>query len=160
MQVLKKIQGFVTIVDTALNTLYTVFSGATQTISDSTVTNSDASYNASILAEGSLILPDITVTNPITGGTYTQPAAKDFTESSYKEIELYFKATYDDNQEYTITSKSAGTYTTETLVNCTVVYEVNSVVVTIPFTVVNTDTLKATITRTNPALDASVTITT
>ena len=35
----------------------------TQIITDATVTNSDASYNANILAQGSLILPDVTNTD-------------------------------------------------------------------------------------------------
>ena len=52
-----------TIKNTALTTLYSgnVTSNLSVTIQDATVENSDASYTASILAEGSLVLPDITV---------------------------------------------------------------------------------------------------
>ena len=56
-------------------------SGATETqvIQDSTVTNSDSTYSASILAEGSLVLPDATynfVVNGVTTST-TLPTLKD-----------------------------------------------------------------------------------
>ena len=52
-----------TIKNTDLVTLYSgnVTANLSVTIQDATVENSDASYSASVLAEGSLILPDITV---------------------------------------------------------------------------------------------------
>jgi len=63
------------------NTLYTnvIPSGTTETqiINDSTVTNSDASYNANILAEGNLVLPDITNTDS-DGSTVATPAQTPF----------------------------------------------------------------------------------
>lgn len=150
--------GTADITDSLGTLLYTVSPGDVQAISDSTVHNSDNSYSVNVLAEQTLSIPDITVTNPITGGTYAYPAKKNLTESVYKEISLFFKATYDDIQEYTISEKSAATYTQNDLVNCTVIYEINNVAATLPFSPVNTNVVKATITRTNPALDASVTI--
>lgn len=52
-----------TIKNTALTTLYSgnITANLNVTIQDATVSNSDASYSASVLAEGSLVLPDITV---------------------------------------------------------------------------------------------------
>lgn len=52
-----------TIKNTALTTLYSgnITANLNVTIQDATVENSDASYSASVLAEGSLVLPDITV---------------------------------------------------------------------------------------------------
>ena len=52
-----------TIKNTALTTLYSgnVTANLNVTIQDATVENSDASYSASILAEGSLVLPDVTI---------------------------------------------------------------------------------------------------
>jgi len=51
------------ITDTDGNVLYsgTVTANLVQAIQDATVTNSDSSFTSSILAEGSLVLPDITV---------------------------------------------------------------------------------------------------
>lgn len=164
--------------------IHSVITEQPQTISSSNVQSHLGGYNVDILAEEDLILPktpvtnsdgsynedfescvggaiaDITVTNPITGATYPYPAKKDLTESTYKEIEMEFLATYADTLSRTITVKSAGTYANETLTNCTVVYTVNAVVKTLPFTVVDTDILTETITRINPALYASVVITT
>lgn len=52
-----------TIKNTALTTLYSgnITANLSVTIQDATVENSDASYTASILAEGSLVLPDVTI---------------------------------------------------------------------------------------------------
>jgi hypothetical protein len=67
-----------TIKDSASNVLYTnvIPSGdnETQIITDSTVTNSDSSYNESILAQGTLILQD--VTNIDSDGTSTPTPAQ------------------------------------------------------------------------------------
>jgi len=122
------------------------------------VSNTDGSYDVDINSD--LVLPDITVTNPITGATYPYPAKKDLTESVYKEIEMEFLATYADTLSRTITAKSAGTYANETLTNCTVVYTINAVVATMPLTLIDGDILNETITRINAALDAKVIITT
>lgn len=159
-------EGTATITDTLIKdsagaTLHSVKAQAQQVISDVIVINSESTVLATIKAEAApTTIADITVTNPITGATYPYPAKKDLTESVYKEIEMEFLATYADTLSRTITVKSAGTYANETLTNCTVVYTVNAVVKTLPFTVVDTDILTETITRINPALDAKVIITT
>ena len=68
------------ITDTDENILYSgsIVSGGelNQEIQNSTVTNSDDSYTGSVLAEGSLTLPDITVTDS-NGSIYTQPSVTD-----------------------------------------------------------------------------------
>jgi hypothetical protein len=163
--------------------LHSALPGSSTIIGDSLIISTSGSYSANVLAEGSLILPDtniknsdnsfsqnyescvsesltdITVTNPITGATYPYPAKKDLTESLSKQGKFTFPATYDDAQDYDITAVEAATYATETLTNvATVVYKVNTVVKTLPFTVVNTDTLNITITRTNAALKSTVII--
>lgn len=70
------------ITDTDDNVLYSgsIVSGGNldQVIQDSTVTNSDATYSASILAEGSLVLPDITVIDS-DGSSSSFPSAKNVT---------------------------------------------------------------------------------
>jgi len=60
-----------TIKNTALTTLYSgnVTANLDVTIQDSTVSNSDATYSADIVAEGSLTLPDITIDIDNTLGT-------------------------------------------------------------------------------------------
>ena len=67
--------------DSDNNTLYTnvIPSGDTETqiITDATVTNSDASYNANILAQGSLVLPDVTNTDS-DGSSVVTPAQTPF----------------------------------------------------------------------------------
>jgi len=124
------------------------------------ITNSEHTELLNLSPGQSRELNDITITNPITGATYPYPAAKNLTESLGKKIKLVYKATYDDTQDYDITAEEAGTYTGATLVNCTAVYKINDVVSSMPLTFVNTNKYTATITRTNAALDASVTITT
>lgn len=70
------------ITDSASTTLYlltvAVGGSATQPIQDCTVENSDSSYTDSILAEGNLVLPDITVTDS-DGSTSSFPSVKDVT---------------------------------------------------------------------------------
>lgn len=84
--------GTVTITDDAGNTLYTlsVVSGGsdTQIISDVTVSNSDATYSASVNAEGSLVLPDITVTDS-NGSTYTQSSVTDVFCTPCEGVDVY-----------------------------------------------------------------------
>ena len=159
-------EGTATITDTLIKdsagaTLHSVKAQAQQVISDVIVINSESTVLATIKAEAApTTIADITVTNPITGATYPYPAKKDLTESVYKEIEMEFLATYADTLSRTITAKSAGTYANETLTNCTVVYEIDSVVSALPLNLTNGVELKETITRINPALDAKVIITT
>jgi hypothetical protein len=149
------------IYDSVGTEIFSVKAQAPQTIPDVIVKNSENTTIATIKAKSvPTTIADITVTNPITGAIYPYPAKKDLTESTYKKIKLGFKATYDDSQEYAITSEEAGTFANQILVNCTVVYEINNVVSTLPLTFANGNTYKATITRTNAALDSSVTITT
>jgi hypothetical protein len=159
-------EGTATITDTLIKdsagaTLHSVKAQAQQVIADVVVVNSESTVLATIKAEAApTTIADITVTNPITGATYPYPAKKDLTESVYKEIEMEFLATYADTLSRTITAKSAGTYANETLTNCTVVYEIDSVVSALPLNLTNGVELKETITRINPALDAKVIITT
>jgi hypothetical protein len=76
-------------------------------------------------------------------------------------LNVQFLATYDDNITITVTADEAATWTTESLTNvATIAYEVNGVADTLPITLVATDTLKVTITRTNAALDSKVKLTT
>jgi len=165
--------------------LYTLNSGDTQIITDSNIQSHAGGYNVNVKSQANLVLPkthlinsdlskdieiescvdynlpDITVTNPITGATYTKPGLKDLTESLSKQGKLTFPPTYADTLDYDITTVEAATYATETLDNvATVVYTVNSVVKTLPFTVANGETLNVTITRTNTALKSSVILTT
>ena len=160
-------EGTATITDTLIKDsagtlLHTVKAqGPVTTIPDVIVKNSENTTIATIKAEAApTTIADITVTNPITGATYPYPAKKDLTESTYKEIEMEFLATYADTLSRTITVKSAGTYAHETLTNCTVVYTINAVVATMPLTLIDGDILNETITRINAALDAKVIITT
>jgi hypothetical protein len=161
-------EGTATITDTLIKDsagtlLHTVKAqGPITVIPDVIVKNSENTILATIKAEAApTTITDITVTNPITGATYPYPAKKDLTESLSKQGKFTFPATYDDAQDYDITTVEAATYATNALDNvATVVYKVNTVVVTLPFTVVNGDTLNVTITRTNAALKSSVIITT
>jgi hypothetical protein len=149
--------------DSAGTLLHTVKAqGPVTIIPDVIVRNSELTTIATIKAEAApTTITDITVTNPITGATYPYPAKKDLTESLSKQGKFTFPATYDDAQDYDITTVEAATYATNALDNvATVVYKVNTVVVTLPFTVVNGDTLNVTITRTNAALKSTVILTT
>ena len=66
-----------------------------------------------------------------------------------KNIDAIFTATGTDTLSFTIGANQTGTYVSNTLTNvATVVYEVNSVVDTLPITVALSDTLDITITRT------------
>lgn len=80
------------ITDTDENILYSgsIVSGGelNQAIQDSTVTNSDDSYTGSVLAEGSLTLPDITVTDS-NGSTYTQPSVTDVFCTPCEGVDVY-----------------------------------------------------------------------
>lgn len=161
-------EGTVTITDTLIKDsagtlLHTVKAqGPVTIIPDVIVRNSELTTIATIKAESApTTITDITVTNPITGATYPYPAKKDLTESLSKQGKFTFPATYDDTQDYDITTVEAATYATNALDNvATVVYKVNTVVVTLPFSVVNGDTLNVTITRTNAALKSTIILTT
>jgi hypothetical protein len=79
------------ITDSDLNILYSgsIVSGGNldQVISDSTVVNSDATYSVSVLAEGSLVLPDITVTDS-DGSSSSFPSAKNVTCTPSPDTDL------------------------------------------------------------------------
>jgi hypothetical protein len=79
------------ITDTDLNILYSgsIVSGGNldQIITDSTVVNSDATYSVSVLAEGSLVLPDITVTDS-DGSSSSFPSAKNVTCTPSPDTDL------------------------------------------------------------------------
>lgn len=70
----------VTIKNTANTTIHTVTLLAeqtgSQTIADTTVSNSDDTYTVSVLAEGSLELPDITVSNSDDSYSVSSPSVK------------------------------------------------------------------------------------
>jgi hypothetical protein len=70
---------------------------ASQTIADSSVVNSDASYSASILAEGSLVLPDITVTDS-DGSSSSFPSAKNVTCTPQIKT-LYWELNFNDTDD-------------------------------------------------------------
>jgi len=74
---------------------------------------------------------------------------------------LTFGAAGDDDQAVEIEAEQAATYVSNTLTNvATVVYKVNTVVKTLPFTVVATDDLEVIITRTVPATLSKVKLST
>jgi hypothetical protein len=79
------------ITDSDLNVLYSgsIVSGGNldQIITDSTVVNSDATYSVSVLAEGSLVLPDITVTDS-DGSTSSFPSVKNVTCTPSPDTDL------------------------------------------------------------------------
>jgi hypothetical protein len=131
---------------------------STGVIADSVVTNSDNTFSLNVPAETTHNLPDITITKN-DGSTYSYPAAKDLTETKSASIYTLFPTTYDMNYSHVVTAKEAGVYTTETLVNvATVEYKVNTVVKTLPITLVAGDVLLRTIAQTNAAIDSSVEI--
>jgi len=147
-----------TIVKNTLGTTILTQPSATNTgvIADSVVTNSDNTFSLNVPAETNPVLADITVTEP-DASTYIYPAAKDITLPDNRNAYFYFIATYDDYQLITADANAATTWTTEILTNvATIAYEKNGVAATLPITLVATDTLKVTITRTNAALDSLV----
>lgn len=96
------------ITDTAENELYSgsIESGGelNQPIQDSTVSNSDNSYTASILAEGNLELPDVTIID--SDGTPVQhPAVKDFTCEPQRPPDEY-ELTVNGNEFITISDNT------------------------------------------------------
>lgn len=153
------------------------------TVPDSVIENSDGSYNVSVPAAQPLVVPDTNISNsdnsfnvdtPSTiayeisdititkgdGSTISYPAAKDYTEDANEGfIYTLFQTTYDMNYTHTVPAEEAGIYDTEALVNvATVVYKVNTVVKTLPITLVAGDVFLITVTQTNAALNSSVKI--
>jgi hypothetical protein len=73
---------------------------------DATVENSDESYTATVASGGTLVLPDITVTDS-DGSTFTQPAVQDVTCSPALDADYQITDT-DDNILYSGTIPSGG----------------------------------------------------
>jgi hypothetical protein len=82
-------------------------------VDDATVANSDASYSATVAAEGSLVLPDITFTDS-DGTTSSVPSVQNLTCTPQVKslfIKFGFEATNDETGTLTIDSDNAGTFT-------------------------------------------------
>jgi hypothetical protein len=73
---------------------------------DATVENSDESYTATVASGGTLVLPDITVTDS-DGSTFTQPAVQDVTCTPALDADYQITDT-DDNVLYSGTIPSGG----------------------------------------------------
>ena len=82
-------------------------------VDDSTVENSDASYSAAVVAEGSLVLPNITVTDS-DGTTSSVPSVQNVVCTPQVKslfIKFGFEATDDETGTLTIDADNAGTFT-------------------------------------------------
>lgn len=72
-------------------------------------------------------------------------------------LDFFFDSAGEDDLTVPLTSNQAGIYTSNILTNiATVVYKVNTVVKTLPITLVDTDDFEVIITRTNPVNDSRV----
>lgn len=143
-------------------------------VSPAAVRNSDLSYDTTVAAGGTLILPDITIfeSDGITS-LYTVPAVQDYTLSGVSVTDGGGSVTLEDGDTYTATTilkvffdageaqvdvvidaDSAATYTTESQdgASGTISYSIDTGVgfgaATLPFTVAATDTLRITRTST------------
>jgi hypothetical protein len=112
------------------------------TAPDATVENSNASYTDSVVSGGTLVLPDITVTDS-DGSTYTQPSVEDVTcTAQIKDLfwELNYNGT-DDVIYIPATVNNVGTLTSGTGSNVgTITVSTDNVTygaLTFPFTPVN-----------------------
>jgi hypothetical protein len=112
------------------------------TAPDATVTNSNASYTDSVASGGTLVLPDITVTDS-DGSTYTQPSVENVTcTAQIKDLfwELNYNGT-DDVIYIPATVNNVGTLTSGTGSNVGTITvstdNVTFVSLTFPFTPVN-----------------------
>lgn len=123
------------------------------------VTNSDNSYNSSQPSGSTLVLPDIThfdsdgssVTLPAQNQMYCTPDNKTLT------IDVSLQPGADTSYMHTITY--GATLSSAILSNCSSpVYKKNGLVVSLPFSLVNNDTLQIEVTITNISLPSSVTI--
>ena len=135
---------------------------AAGTCADANVSNSDDSYIASVVSGGSLELPDIIVTDS-DGVPSSLPAQTNYVctpqiKTTFLSFIFGIGATADYTQ--TIVSGEEGVYTSQTLTNVTsVIYKKNTAVVTLPITLVVTDTLEVIPTITNTAIEARVKLT-
>ena len=92
-----------------------------------TVSNSDDSYEQSVVSGGTLELPDITLTE-VDGSTTTAPSVQDVScdaDLCPQFLKGVFAAGDTDMEQITIDSDSAGTYDTETTDSGTITYSVN-----------------------------------
>lgn len=124
------------------------------------VSNSDATYSASVASGGSLVLPDINHVDS-DGSSVPTPAQTVFVATLQPvNLVLDFDATALDVQSITIGAAQAGTMTGQTLTTnvTSATYKVNTVTKTFPFTVVATDVLEVTIVRTVPSTAAQMEI--
>lgn len=87
------------VVENTLGTLVGSIVGGDWQIGNASVTNSDASYSGSVAAQGSLTLPDITITNQ-NGATSSFPAAKNLNIQSFKTGILYRAPLYTQKTSY------------------------------------------------------------
>jgi hypothetical protein len=109
---------------------------------DATVTNSNASYTDSVVSGGTLVLPDITVTDS-DGSTYTQPSVEDVVCTPQVKT-LFWELNYngtDDVIYIPATASNVGTLTSGTGSNVgTITVSTDNVTygaLTFPFTPVN-----------------------
>jgi hypothetical protein len=110
---------------------------------DATVENSDATYTDTVVSGGTLVLPDITVTDS-DGSTFTQPSVENVVCTlSPQDLTLYAPyETADDTISFTIITGSAGTITSADTTGLTsVTYDINGSPATLPFTLAVGDVL-------------------
>lgn len=87
------------VVENTSGTLVGSLVGGDWQVANSSVTNSDATYSGTVVAEGSLTLPDITVTDQ-NGSTSSYPAAKNLNIQNYKSGILYRAPLYTQKTSY------------------------------------------------------------
>ena len=163
--------------------------GDTYVVADTIVTNSDDSITLNVPATQPAEFPDTKITNSTgsfdvdipsgapyeladvpnvdsDGSTVMTPAMVPFVATPCppvvigEQFYILFPAYYKSYIDITIDASSEGTYVDELLTNAaTAIYTVNTVPVTIPFSVVNGDTLGITITRTDYSCLAVVELT-
>jgi len=110
---------------------------------NATIENSNASYTDSVASGGTLVLPDITVTDS-DGSTYTQPSVEDVVCTlSPQDLTIYAPyATADDTISFTIITGSDGTITSADTTGLTsVTYDIDGSPATLPFTLAVGDVL-------------------
>lgn len=117
----------------------------TGVIADSVVTNSDNTFSLNVPAETNPVLADVPNVDS-TGATVMTPAMTPFVATPGtppgEQFYVLFPALYKSTVDMSVDASSAGTYAYEQSANTSsVTYKVNGTPVTMPFTVVNGDTL-------------------
>jgi hypothetical protein len=113
---------------------------------DATVENSNQSYTDTVASGGTLVLPDITVTDS-DGSTFTQPAVENVTcTAQVKDLELQFDiAISTDTYIKVATASFVGSITNINAGGLTnLVVSINNTPVTAPFPIVLNDEIKLT----------------